>query len=69
MATASADQQRDAEQLAAAYDYDVGALRFQFNRRSFGSFTTTIAGFPSERDRYFAAWQFAFERQRGGARS
>lgn len=54
----------DAEQLAEAYDFDVSRLAFEYDRRSFGSFTTTVAGSPAQRDRYFRALQFAMKRER-----
>lgn len=50
----------DAEQLAAHYDYDVDALKFQYDRRSFGSFAL---GRERERDRFYRAWQFARKRR------
>jgi hypothetical protein len=56
--------QADAEALAAHYGYDVAALKLQYDRRSFGSFTTTIDGSTDQRDRYRRAWVFAFERRR-----
>jgi hypothetical protein len=62
MATA-AEIQADAEKLAAHYGYDVDRLRFQWDRRSFGSFALTLAGSPRERDRYRRAWELAVERQ------
>jgi hypothetical protein len=57
------DVQADAEQLAASYGFNAEALRFQYQRRSFGSFTTTIDGSPEQCARYFRAWQIAFARQ------
>lgn len=53
----------DAEQLAADYDYDVDALQFQWERRQFGSFSTTLAGSPEQRDRYKRAFEVAVRRQ------
>lgn len=58
----------DAEQLAADYDYDVDALRFQWERRQFGSFTTTLAGSPEQRDRYKRAWEIAVNRREAAKR-
>ena len=52
----------DAEQLSAAYAHNVDALWFQYNRRCFGSFTTTLAGSPEQRDRFFRAWKVAVAR-------
>lgn len=51
--------QADAEQLAAQYGYDVDALKFQYDRRCFGSFSTTLAGSPEQRDRFLRAWVLA----------
>jgi hypothetical protein len=53
----------DAEQLAARYDFNVEALKFEYDRRCFGSFTTTLDGSPHERDRYCAAWGYALARR------
>lgn len=53
----------DAEQLAASYNYDVDALYFQYQRRSFGSVTTTPEGSPEQRDRYLRAWKLAVARR------
>ena len=57
-------QSADAERLAASYDYDVDALWFQYDRRCFGSFTTTLAGSPDQRDRFFRAWEVARDRHK-----
>lgn len=54
----------DADRLAAAYGYDAADLYFQYERRTAGSFTTTLDGAPSERDRYFRAWKTAVARER-----
>lgn len=58
----------DAERLAAHYSYSVDALWHQYQRRCFGSFSTTIDGSEYERDRYFRAWKLAFERQAENAK-
>ena len=52
----------DAEQLAAQYAYNAAALQHEFERRCFGSFTTTCAGSAEERDRFLRAWNVATER-------
>lgn len=49
----------DAAALSAHFHHDVEALRFQVDRRRFGSFTTTCAGSASERDRYQRALDYA----------
>lgn len=59
----SAEIIADAEQLAAQHGYDSGALRFQADRRSHGSYTTTLDGSTRERDRYRRAWQVAMARE------
>lgn len=59
----SLDNDTDAQQLAASYGYDVRALAYQRDRRAFGSFTTTVAGAPSEFQRYSRAWQIAVRRR------
>lgn len=53
----------DAEQLAASYDYDVEALQFQWERRQFGSFSTTLDGNEQQRDRYKRAFVIAVARR------
>jgi len=58
----SASPNLDAEQLAAAYGYDAGRLKFEWDRRSFGSFTTTLDGSPEQRARFCKAWQIAVAR-------
>lgn len=52
----------DAEQLAAFYGYDIGRLKYEWDRRSFGSCTLTLDGSHEQRDRYRQAWQFAVAR-------
>jgi hypothetical protein len=59
----TADLAADARALAAHHDWDAAALRHEYDRRSFGSFTTTLAGRPAERDRYRRAWELAVERE------
>ena len=58
----------DAEGLAAQYDYDVDALKYQWERRQFGSFTTTIDGSPEQRDRYRRAFEIAVARREASKR-
>jgi hypothetical protein len=60
-----AAQRADAQRLSAAYDHDPDALYFEVCRRSAGSFTTTVAGSPAQRDRYWRAWEFAFDLRKG----
>jgi hypothetical protein len=52
----------DAEKLAQKFQYNEQRLRFEYERRLFGSFTTTLAGSPEQRDRYFCAWRIAVVR-------
>lgn len=53
----------DAERLAAEYNYDVEVLQFQWERRQYGSFSTTLAGSPGERDRFKRAFEVAVARR------
>jgi hypothetical protein len=53
----------DAERLAGYYKYNTDALWFQYNRRCFGSFTTTLDGSAYQRDRFFRAWKIAMARK------
>lgn len=47
----------NSEQLAAHYGYNVDRLRFEWNRRSFGSGYLDCDA--SERNRYCRAWRIA----------
>jgi hypothetical protein len=53
----------DAKRLSALFNHDVERLKFEWDRRSFGSYATTVDGSPVQRDRFFRAWQYAREYQ------
>ena len=55
----------DARMVAAHYKFDTDALRYEVDRRSFGSFTTTLEGSPAQRDRYQRALDYATKHNAG----